>query len=545
MFLWYRVAAKCYAYLSDVDNVCDLERSRWFTRGWTLQELLAPKTVVFYSTKWNPLGSKADFLPALSKITNISIDVLESGDFSGISIAIRLSWARQRETTRVEDLAYCLMGIVGFNMPLIYGERNRAFVRLQEEILQTPDDISLIGWGAISNTSIEEGASTRHDHNYPSKLHGTFANHPRDFNMCHKFVPIKQPQWAIEPVVGQGGVRLWLPAIEHDSGLFAALPYTMEGAYDCYVCMHLVGWKVGSFARLGELVLISSSTPLGKHDKSWAARNIHVQPPTTLSTPSPIPVIRHIDIQSVKSGVDDGNYLLDEVFCLPHAQYSAADGEITLTEYKTGPFAVLFFASNFPADRISDILFTSSRLLKRKVKDRHSRRPRFAVILSIKTTSTSNPFSVTFLHILNGEFAAEDFHFLLNRDPTSIRYCMTTTQTKSLIAANHRQNNPWLLPNRANAVTDRSWIESTVETFILRDYSIYEDMKSYIHYKQKIMDKFVTFELRSSWRNLIEKNMALSATFKTETKKSRFRPQRMETKLRNLADLEGFFKYDD
>ncbi|KAF2729840.1 hypothetical protein EJ04DRAFT_446371, partial [Polyplosphaeria fusca] len=131
----------------DVDNVGDLERSRWFTRGWTLQELLAPKEVIYYSTKWKLLGSKSDLLPTLSKITNISVKVLESGNFGEISIAVRLSWAKERETTRIEDVAYCLMGIVGVNMPLIYGERDRAFIRLQEEILKTSDDNSLLGWG--------------------------------------------------------------------------------------------------------------------------------------------------------------------------------------------------------------------------------------------------------------------------------------------------------------------------------------------------------------------------------------------------------------
>ncbi|ORY08191.1 hypothetical protein BCR34DRAFT_675109 [Clohesyomyces aquaticus] len=156
MFHWYRASARCYAYLSDVDalpgsdDLPDITHSRWFTRGWTLQELLAPASVQFYSSDWTFLGSKLRLCHELSHITNIDVNVLTTGTFDHISIATRLSWARSRKTTRIEDRAYCLMGIVGVDMPLLYGESERSFIRLQKEILKTSEDYSIFAWGPFT-----------------------------------------------------------------------------------------------------------------------------------------------------------------------------------------------------------------------------------------------------------------------------------------------------------------------------------------------------------------------------------------------------------
>ncbi|PMD31841.1 HET-domain-containing protein, partial [Hyaloscypha variabilis F] len=146
MFRFYRNAAICYAYLSDVTDLSELEKSRWFTRGWTLQELVAPKEVLFYSSTWTLLGSKLEISDRVSKITNIDTQVLATGAFHHINIAGRMSWAAGRQTTRVEDLAYCLMGIFDINMPLLYGEGEKSFIRLQEEIFRVSEDPSLFAW---------------------------------------------------------------------------------------------------------------------------------------------------------------------------------------------------------------------------------------------------------------------------------------------------------------------------------------------------------------------------------------------------------------
>lgn len=147
MYLWYFQADKCYAYLSDVYEQHELEKSEWFTRGWTLQELLAPSEVYFVDAQWNDLGTRSELQETISKCTGIPFDVLSGeDDLESVSIAMRMSWAAKRRTQRLEDRAYCLMGIFGINMPLLYGEGERAFIRLQQEIMRTSDDQSLFAW---------------------------------------------------------------------------------------------------------------------------------------------------------------------------------------------------------------------------------------------------------------------------------------------------------------------------------------------------------------------------------------------------------------
>lgn len=144
MYRWYEESALCFAYLSDISGGSpdDLAKSRWFTRGWTLQELIAPKTVFFYDSDWLELGSRQDLLGAISAITGISSAILKRGSESyparlgDFSISEKMLWAAGRETKKEEDMAYCLMGLFGVNMPLLYGEGKKAFRRLQQEILR-------------------------------------------------------------------------------------------------------------------------------------------------------------------------------------------------------------------------------------------------------------------------------------------------------------------------------------------------------------------------------------------------------------------------
>lgn len=157
MWNYYCEATECIAYLSDVqqgnldwtlirnrtaDSTSELHQSallvfgasKWFTRGWTLQELLAPRILSFCSSDWKILGTKKDLQKAISIITGIRHMYLQpSGPeaIRGASIAEIMSWASARVTQRTEDIAYCLLGLFGVNMPLLYGERHKAFLRLQ------------------------------------------------------------------------------------------------------------------------------------------------------------------------------------------------------------------------------------------------------------------------------------------------------------------------------------------------------------------------------------------------------------------------------
>ncbi|KAH8646637.1 heterokaryon incompatibility protein-domain-containing protein, partial [Xylariales sp. PMI_506] len=161
MYRWYQKAAVCYAYLQDVEQGyyddksgvfhCLCEHSRWFCRGWTLQELIAPNDVMFYGADWGFLGSKKeheDVRISLASITGIDLRILEGIiQPSDMSIASRMKWAAHRETTRLEDQAYSLMGLFDVNMPLLYGEGGpKAFIRLQEEILKNSTDNSIFIW---------------------------------------------------------------------------------------------------------------------------------------------------------------------------------------------------------------------------------------------------------------------------------------------------------------------------------------------------------------------------------------------------------------
>lgn len=146
MFRWYKDAEVCYAYLSDVASGDDLERSQWFTRGWTLQELLAPHHLIFYNRRWVSIGSKMELTKVINRVTGISTAALEDLDKDSSCIAARMNWAAGRQTTREEDRAYSLLGLFGVNMPLLYGEGDKAFLRLQEEITKYSKDPSIFAW---------------------------------------------------------------------------------------------------------------------------------------------------------------------------------------------------------------------------------------------------------------------------------------------------------------------------------------------------------------------------------------------------------------
>ncbi|KAI0357762.1 HET-domain-containing protein [Trametes cingulata] len=157
MYDWYRLSDVCYVYLADVwlsddapkYSMYDMtQESRWYTRGWTLQELIAPANVLFFSKSWRSFGTKTELADILQAITNIDSDILTGrASLDSVSVSKRMSWAAARVTTRVEDEAYALMGLFGVRMPPIYGEGRNAFLRLQEEIVKIIPDQTIFAWG--------------------------------------------------------------------------------------------------------------------------------------------------------------------------------------------------------------------------------------------------------------------------------------------------------------------------------------------------------------------------------------------------------------
>ncbi|KAI0021656.1 heterokaryon incompatibility protein-domain-containing protein [Xylariomycetidae sp. FL0641] len=172
MFHWYHTSAVCIAYLEDLPAskprpVALWSDCRWFKRGWTLQELIAPDQVSFYDQKWNCVGDKKTLAQAISQITGIPANILiDRHRLRETSVAVKMSWAAGRTTTRIEDTAYSLMGIFDVHMPLLYGEREKAFQRLQEEIIMTTPDSSIFAW-------CEDGGANTY--------RGIFARSPREF----------------------------------------------------------------------------------------------------------------------------------------------------------------------------------------------------------------------------------------------------------------------------------------------------------------------------------------------------------------------------
>ncbi|OCK72917.1 HET-domain-containing protein [Lepidopterella palustris CBS 459.81] len=149
MYQWYCDAARCYVYLSDVsahdfDANDRFSYSRWFTRGWTLQELIAPESVEFFSLEGELLGDKKSLKRQIHEITGIPVKVLQGSPLSQFTVEERMSWAAKRRTKRNEDEAYCLLGIFDIFMPLLYGEgREKAFIRLREKIDKLSSSTSL------------------------------------------------------------------------------------------------------------------------------------------------------------------------------------------------------------------------------------------------------------------------------------------------------------------------------------------------------------------------------------------------------------------
>ncbi|KAI1740014.1 hypothetical protein F4680DRAFT_130831 [Xylaria scruposa] len=160
MLKWYKDARLCVTYLFDVKKNSDatgenifcsaLEKNqpaKWFSRGWCVQELLAPKAVKFYDMNWEYLGERNDLFKPLSKLSGINARYLNGKDYLNACIAVKMSWMASRTTSRPEDIAYSLLGLLGVRMDLDYGEGAKAFLRLQETIMKSNKmDESLFAW---------------------------------------------------------------------------------------------------------------------------------------------------------------------------------------------------------------------------------------------------------------------------------------------------------------------------------------------------------------------------------------------------------------
>ena len=198
MYRWYANAKVCYAYLHDVPG-SSLPTARdkryfdfngwpeWFSRGWTLQELIAPTNVQFLNKNWQTIGDKRTLAPILEYITGVPEDILVDGlRGNRPCVAQIMSWAAHRTTTRVEDRAYSLMGLLDINMPMLYGEGRKAFHRLQLETIRTSNDQSIFAW-----------YPNRQERNQPGSI---LADDPSCFELCDRMELMGHDSRRIHPI---------------------------------------------------------------------------------------------------------------------------------------------------------------------------------------------------------------------------------------------------------------------------------------------------------------------------------------------------------
>ncbi|KAK4978659.1 hypothetical protein LTR42_001159 [Elasticomyces elasticus] len=191
-------------------TVCleQFRQSDIFNRGWTLQELIAPERVVFVSSSWDIIGlkyppnhsaSEVNYIGStgspkvrlteeLHALTRVPVDVLAHSEIRfKYSVAQRMSWVSRRTTTRLEDIAYCLLGLFDINMPLLYGERQGAFLRLQREIFARSEDETMLAWprdlfvGSAEMIALHNGAQTQTQAKIADLESGIFASRPGRF----------------------------------------------------------------------------------------------------------------------------------------------------------------------------------------------------------------------------------------------------------------------------------------------------------------------------------------------------------------------------
>ena len=255
MYKWYAQSVVCFAYLEDVGRSGSSEsmrKSRWFTRGWTLQELIAPSQMEFFDQQWLLIGNKHDFSALLSEITSVPEYVLEDpSKLRFCSVARKMSLAAYRNTTREEDIAYCLLGIFDVNMPLLYGEGEKAFTRLQEEILKETDDQSLFAWGISPRDDI-----LRDDQDEVARCGGVLALHPVDFAMSENIVPFPSKAGRQPYSMTNKGLQIELTLARTDNRWFrdcwtALLDCNFEDDFSSVIGITLYGTgNTGSFEFL-------------------------------------------------------------------------------------------------------------------------------------------------------------------------------------------------------------------------------------------------------------------------------------------------------
>jgi hypothetical protein len=327
----------------------------------SLQELIAPRTVRFYSMDWRYLGSKLELQEIIQQITGIEAEALTAGTLETFSIARRMSWAAKRETTRIEDQAYSLMGIFDVNMPLLYGEGQKAFIRLQEAILKVSDDQSLFAWGLPAEVKTMQQFFEEFWPTPSTTLRGLFAKSPSEFTNSELIHVLEDEQSALPPIVSSNGVRIELQVKQYPKTnvQFAIIYCTLHGRYNHYIGFPIMPWGKRWVARFGELVTV----PVQDLVAANSARPF--SKPSVLFIKSPATIPRELNVRNTVKLIELSNqhkdhYTFDDVHCAEHASYSPKDQTLTVSGNQDTLHAVYFYVPAV-SDLISLFSFEKSR----------------------------------------------------------------------------------------------------------------------------------------------------------------------------------------
>jgi len=260
MYRWYENAKVCYAYLHDVPSTSfptarDKEGypkfngwPEWFSRGWTLQELIAPSNIQFFNKHWQSIGYKSTLAPTLRNITGIPAHILVHGLHGNRPcVAQIMSWAANRMTTRVEDRAYSLMGLLDVNMPMLYGEGKKAFHRLQLEIIRASNDQSIFAWGC-SGINVRSGSILADD---PSCFQLCGRMELMDHDEYIRYVKEDIPEAELDSIedrlgtfsITNRGIQIWLFLHPSRGSLFQARLPCRRGPSGPPVTIALTLWE--------------------------------------------------------------------------------------------------------------------------------------------------------------------------------------------------------------------------------------------------------------------------------------------------------------
>lgn len=273
MYNYYHDAELCYVYLSDIDGRRDKRasappfiRSKWFSRGWTLQELITPRTVIFYARDWSEVGTKSSLQEVISAHTQIPAEALLGNQVANFSVAQRMSWAAYRNTTRIEDTAYCLMGIFHVNMPIIYGEGSRAFQRLQNEIMKQSDDQSLFAWWTPSAPE-RSSLHARSPRDFGTSVHivARTGGISSEYTMTNRGLKIQLPLIPLHPNSPDGSqfLAVFNCAVKGDEGYMQSFVSVVRlGGPEFYRCHQPVDLKDDHLQYLSGILKLPPATEM-------------------------------------------------------------------------------------------------------------------------------------------------------------------------------------------------------------------------------------------------------------------------------------------